>query len=119
MGWRERMMETVPAWVAMLTAWVVLVTGWAVTGRDQEYAPWWLTFLALLLMAPVYGRAAHVRWWRAIGLIVSLFLAVAVAAQTSPFWLWLLAVVGITVPAAYWLIDRTWSPPWRSGEDGG
>ena len=113
MDWRERMLESVPAWVAVMVSFGVLVAGWALFAPDDERAPLGVKFLALILLMPAIGRASHVAAWRAAGFVASLVLAVVVSGWIGPFAVWLLVVVALTAPPAYWLIDRAWASPWE------
>ena len=119
MRWQERIEATVPAWGAVLLAWIVLVAGWAAVAPDEKEAPGGFIFLALVVIAPAIWRTARVPWRRAVGFVAALAVAVAAAAQVGSLALWLLVVETLTVPAAYWLVDRAWSPPRRSDEPRG
>jgi hypothetical protein len=126
MDWREWMVRQVPAWAAQLASWVVLVAGWAAFAPDSERAPGLLLLVSALLLIPVVLRGVRLVWWRLWGWLAAFVLAVFVTGFIGSFVLWLAVATVLTVPAAYWLVDRAWdrgdvTERWRrrSAEDGG
>jgi hypothetical protein len=107
---RERLIR-IPAWAGLLAAWLVLVAGWAVFGPNEELPPFGILLLSAMFWTPTVCRAVEVAWWRACALLATLMLAtVVILPQISSLAVWLAVAVALTVPAAYWLIDRVWAP---------
>jgi hypothetical protein len=115
-GWRESLLERVPAWGAFLVSLAALVGGWALAAPDAERPPFGVGLLAAVLLTPAIGRAAFLRWWRVLALVGALAATVAITARLGPLWLWLLVALAIMLPASYWLVDRVWEAPWLSAE---